>query len=232
MNTRFLAVGALAIFTAHVANATILLDTVHVTNPQSGWDGAYDSTAAMAVSFTAATQNFTGVSLLLAATNPLDGGSATVFLVPDNGGGSSHVAGIPTAAFPGGVFSSFSGATSLGSIADSSLATAGSGSTLAFFSVHTTITSPNSEYWIGLVPNASSSADWYFGGTNNGIGVAGQSSFFASTAGGGGGSSTILDSSSPPYDLIVATPEPASIAILGVGLLGIGYFRQRNAHRT
>ena len=117
MNTRFLAVGALAMLAAHAANATVYFDSVNVTNPQAGFDGLSDGTAAMANSFTVPTQNFNQVSLLLAAGTPSDGGSASVFLVPDNGTGSLAVAGSPTAAFSSGnVFSSFTGAQLLGVI--------------------------------------------------------------------------------------------------------------------
>jgi hypothetical protein len=231
MNTRFLAVGALAMLTAHAANATVYFDSVNVTNPQSGFDGLSDGTAAMADSFTASTQNFNQVSLLLAAGTPSDGGSASVFLVPDNGTGTLGVAGSPTAAFSSGVFSSFTGAQLLGVIKDSSLATSGSGATLTSLAVSPAITSPNNEYWIGLVPGTGSSADWYFGSANDGLGVAGQSSFFANTPSRGGGSTTQTNASlvgGGPYDLIVSTPEPASLAILGVGLAGIGYVRRRS----
>jgi hypothetical protein len=230
MNIRPLALAALAILTSHLANAAVYLDTVNVTNPQFGFDGLSDNTAAMAVSFTAPAQDFSQISLLLGAGNPLDGGSASVFLIPDNGGGSPGVAGTPTATFPGGVFSNFTGAQLLGVISDSSLALSGSGATLASLSVSPGITTPNSEYWIGFVPGAGSSADWYFGSANDGVGVVGQSNFFANTLAGGGGSTTQTNASlvgGGPYDLIVSTPEPASIAILVVGLAGLGYCRRR-----
>jgi hypothetical protein len=232
MNSRFLAVGALAMLAAHAANATVYFDSVNVTNPQSGFDGLSDGTSAMADSFTAPTQNFNQISLLLAAGTPSDGGSASVFLVPDNGTGSLGVAGSPTAAFSSGVFSSFTGAQLLGSIQDSSLATTGSGATLVSLAVSPAITSPNNEYWVGLVPGSGSSADWYFGSANDGLGVAGQSNFFANTA---GGSTTQTNASlvgGGPYDLIVSTPEPASLSILGVGLAGIGYFRRRGTRQV
>jgi hypothetical protein len=173
MNSRFLAVGALAMLAAHAANATVYFDSVNVTNPQSGFDGLSDGTSAMADSFTAPTQNFNQISLLL-----------------------------------------------------------GSGATLVSLAVSPAITSPNNEYWVGLVPGSGSSADWYFGSANDGLGVAGQSNFFANT---GGGSTTQTNASlvgGGPYDLIVSTPEPASLSILGVGLAGIGYFRRRGTRQV
>jgi hypothetical protein len=235
MNIRSLTLAALAIFTSHLASADVYLDTVNVTNPQFGFDGLSDDTAAMAVSFTAPAQNFSQVSLLLGAGTPSDGGSASVFLVPDNGAGAPGVAGSPTATFAGGVFSNFAGAQLLGVISDSSLATSGSGATLASLHVSPGITTPNNEYWIGLVPGAGSSADWYFGAANDGVGVVGQGNFFANTLAGGGGSTTQTDESlvgGGPYDLIVSTPEPASIAVLVVGLAGLAYCRRRGAKQN
>jgi hypothetical protein len=227
MKNRSLALAALAVLTSHLANATVYLDTVNVTNPQTGFDGLSNSTAAMAVSLTAPAQDFSQVSLLLGAGTPSDGGSASVFLVPDTGSGAPGVAGSPTATFPGGIFSSFAGAQLLGVVSDSSLATTGSGATLVSLSVSPHITTPNNEYWIGLVPATGSSADWYFGPANDGVGVTGQSNFFADALGGGGTTQTDASlTGGGPYDLIVSTPEPASIAILVVGLAGLGYCRR------
>lgn len=235
MKFRYAGIGVALVFIAHVANATPYIDTVNVTNPTSGSDGLFDGTVAMATSFTAPKSDFSRISLLLGAGTPSDGGSALVYLVPDDGTGSAGKAGNPTASFTGNQFSSFTGAQLLGTIKDSSLAAAGSGSTLVKLYATPTITTRNNEYWIGLVPNANSSVQWFYGQRNDGAGVTNQSTYFASSSASGGGSTTVLDTNisvGGPYGLIVSTPEPASLAILGAGLAGIGYFRRRATKRA
>jgi hypothetical protein len=234
MKMRFLAIGALAMVAGHAANATTYINTIDA-NAMFGDDGLDDGTLSAADSFTAATPDFSQVQLLLGADNPADGGSAMVYLVPDNGGGTAGVAGLPTATFNGSnVFTGFSGAELIGTVKDSSLAASPGASTLVTFNVTPTITTPNEEYWIAFVPNPGSSANWFWSSTDGGTGTAGQESYFTSSAADGGGSSVDPDSAvgAGPYGLIVDTPEPATIAILGGGLAGLGCFRRRKTQNS
>jgi hypothetical protein len=237
MRKSFLAIGAVTMLAANVAHAAVYFDSVDVTNPTSGSDGQSNQTSAMADSFTTGTPNFSQMSLTVSADNPADGGSTSVYLVP-NTGGSPGVAGSPTVTLSGGNFVSFSGAELIGNIADSSVATTGAGTSLVTFNIspaQAALTTTNGEYWVGLVPTSNSTLDWYYGGASNGIGETNQENFYANTAAGGGGTGLVLDtgaaSTSPPYDLIVDTPEPASLAILGSGLAALGYFRRRWAKK-
>lgn len=218
MNIRFVAAGALAVLAAHAANATVVFDSLNVPSPTYGKDGPVSSgVTAMADSFTSTTPSFSRVGLLLAADNPSDGGSTTVRLVADNGARSPGTAGAPNLSI----------ARTLGTIADASLAKAGSGTTLASLFVSApSFSTPNNEYWIELVPSAGSSVEWYYSINGGGVGQTNQASYFADSRG-----STIVADSDPadggPYDMIVDTPEPAGIAILGLGLGALGYVRRR-----
>lgn len=221
MNIRFLIAGALVMLTAHVANATVYFDSINTANPTFGKDGPISGNAnALADSFTAATPNFSQIRLLLSADNPSDGGSSQVYLVADDGTGSRGVAGAPDLRVT----------KPLGLIADSSLAKVGSGtSVVSLFASAPAFATLNSEYWIELVPTAGSSVEWYYAAGNNGVGEIGQASYYTVN---NAGSTIVPDSNTSfggPYDLIVDTPEPAGIAILGSGLAALGYLRRRNA---
>ena len=243
MNVRSFAAAAAAIFVAHAANATVYFDSANVASPTYGYDGKSDGVIAAADSFTAGTPDFSQVSMLLSADTPTDGGSVSVFLVPDDGTGSMGVAGNPQASTSGGVFSGFSGATLVGTISDASLAATGTGTTLASLSVSpaiaASVSAPNKAYWIGLELSAGSSAEWYFGPDSTGAGATNQSNWYAFSSAQGGGTGTVLNSFDAsaggvggPYALIVSTPEPAALAILGAGLAGLGYMRRRGAKRS
>src|ERR1700709_1951797 len=130
MKFQFLALSAAVLLASHVANATVYFASVSppVANPEFGFDGPVRSDAtlnvfAMADSFTSATPNFTQLSVLLAAGNPLDHGSATIYLIPDDGSGTGNgVAGNPTITVnTSGTFTGFKNAQLLGIIEDSTL---------------------------------------------------------------------------------------------------------------
>lgn len=236
MRIPVLAFGAVTMLVANVAQAAVYFDSIDVTNPTYGGDGQGDNTSAMADSFTTGTPNFSQISLLVSASNPADGGSTSIYLVP-NTGGAPGVAGSPAVTLSGGNFVSFSGADLIGKLADASLATTAGQVTFNISpALAASLSTTNAEYWIGLVPSNSSSLEWYYGAASNGIGETNQENFYANTATGGGGtglaSDTGVASTSAPYDMIVDTPEPASLAILGGGLAGLGYFRRRGAKKA
>jgi PEP-CTERM motif len=94
---------------------------------------------------------------------------------------------------------------------------------------------PNDDYWVAVVLNAQSSINWWYGTVDRtgNIGEAGQASYYAYPAddlGNDGGDAIVLNGTSSvggPYDLIVDTPEPATLAVLGSGLFGLGLLRRR-----
>ena len=237
MKTRILTLGALAILSANVANATVVYDTVTGVGAGTGSDGPVaDAATIIAQSFTAPAANFT-ISLDLRASAPNDGGSVMVFLSPDTGANSGPggcgtpgpgVCGLPSFVGPGPGynFTSLAGSQAIGTILDSSLTASPS---LVTLKVTPTIATADKEYWVALEFTSGASSAWEFETTSAGVGTTGQG--FLNNA----GSSTDLQplsNAGPPfaaYQMTVTTPEPATITVLGLGLVGLGYVRRRKA---
>lgn len=215
MKARFLAAGALSVLMVSAANATVYFDSTTVENPFAGSDGLPDSNTYEAASFAAGTPNFSAVSLMLSDASP-DTGSVMVYLVPDNGaGGSVGVAGAPVTVSPANT-------ELIGTISDSQLSPTPSLTKIYFTPSSTSLATANQEYWIELIESDTSNATWEYGGGGSFVGSAGQEnvdSYYSTPALDGGG----------VYDMIVSTPEPASLAILGVGLAALGQIRRRGA---
>jgi hypothetical protein len=227
--------GTAALLSPGLAGATTVFDSVDI-NPaafnsgaqatNTSWDWV-DPTAngPLGSEFSVSSpQTLSSVSLELSAELPTDGGSIVVTLLPDNGGSPAFTttAGVST----------FTGGTVIGTIADATLST---NSALVTLSADVDLT-PGS-YWIGLEtpPTATSGPDAYGSGqwwwsqpdpsnplTNNFNSIGGAGPFVV-----GGSVSNPGD-----YELIVTTPEPASIAILGASLAGLGYFRRRKSAKA
>ncbi len=242
MRFSFVPAAALALMIAPAAYA----DVVYNTNlgPVAGADGNVDGVTAIAASFAAPAVPVTQVGLLLSDLNPADGGSFSVYIVPDDGsGGATGVAGNPTftSTTPTSGFTGFSGAELLGTLLDNSLTAT---PTLTDFAVTSLPSTLDGEYWVGLVPSSGSGAAWSYNDASqaaNFIGTGGQSNwFFNQTDIAGNGTplganvSTVASLAYPlgPYDLVVSAPEPMSIALLGVGMAGLGFARRRVAKKA
>jgi hypothetical protein len=236
MNSRFLVFGLLSILTAKTAAAAVYYDTVDVgANANANYDGYINNNPLMAASFTLSGMPSLSVTLALSADHTGDGGSLSVYLVPDDGNSSgTGVAADPlTLTDPGtGLSTSYDGAQLVTTIADSSLVTTATTPGLVTFSIPSATvslvngTSANQEYWIGLALGDNSSAEWWQNADGAGIGTTNQADFnttnsppgFATTGG--------------AYEMIVAdVPEPATIAVLGGALATLLYARRRRSNR-
>ncbi len=233
MNARILALGALTMLAANVAHAAVYFDTITGAT-YTGSDGpTADGVPVMAELFyTPGLPNFSQISLTLSAGTPTDGGSFMVFLVPDNGpSGSNGVASIPQ--YSGGTsFTGYNHAALLGTFSDGYLAGSGSGTSLVTLNVSAATEAAvaantnNGEYWVALVPSANSSVEWYYNASSSGLDTISQN-YFNSVSGPGNSLGAAADATGP-YQMLVDTPEPGTLAILGSGLAAIGYFRRRD----
>jgi hypothetical protein len=226
MNTRVLAISAVAMFAANIANATVVFDSLDVAagSFNDGSDGVGQQPLAASF-FTSGPPNFSSITLELAATAPTDNGSIGVYIVPDDGtGGGLGKAGSPTYTSSGGTFTAFTGAQQVATILDSSLTASPGAVTVQIAPL--TVSTLNNEYWVGLVYSGGSSANWYFNSDGSGVGTANQADF---NSNGGLGPFSLSDGA---YEMVVNTPEPASIAIVGGGLVGLGFFRRRSQKKN
>ena len=221
-----LAVGLAALLAAGSAQATTIFD--NITGVTAGG------------TFSLATKNFgtpfgdsfsivggsavmNSVAVSLADNSNTDGGSISVYLVPDASGTPSST---------GRVLNS---KTLLGTILDSSLVSTASIKTLS-----TSIALTAGRYWIELVNSSDtanggsgtvSNAFWTFNNGGAGVGTTGEFYSFANPTNTAFVSSS--DSTGPFQMIVTATlPEPATMAILGVGMAGLGLVRRRQRGKS
>ena len=244
MNWRVLSVAVVALFAVSEAHAGYYYNSLVGSpgTPNNGFpaDGPNDGGAAMAQSFYApgATTGGSYLTMSLLQTgdsNRLGVGSLMVYLVPDVGGGSPGVASTPQFSAGG-----FTNAQLIGTVLASSLTN--SPSTVSFnidrsvFAAVSPFTS-NDEYWIGVLPSSSdpqvANGAWvYNDGSVQGTGYAGQFSWVYVGGTGFAVSNLPLNAGGGPYEMSLTVPEPMSLAIVGVGLAGLGVVRRRNAAKA
>jgi hypothetical protein len=241
-----LAAGLVAISLAMPASAGPLLDTLHSTPAPNATratvpGGALLRGGPLAMEFDATGGTINQIQLQLNANAPSDGGAVSVYIVPNAPGG--NLAGDHPALSGSGSTLTLTNADAghlIGTIADASLVTAGTGNTSATVTLPASFAVTPGEYWLVVENTATDTAKWVFDSTayTGSTGITGQSTFWQAQScspGPCGVPGTFLDSSNLTnlYEASVqiATPEPTSLAILGVGLAGLGVATRRRRSR-
>jgi hypothetical protein len=206
-----------ALFSSFVTNAydsnSVALHAPSAITPTQGGSPAAQEF------FAPSATTITDMVFRLSDSAPTPGGSLLVYLV-QNGTGN----------FPSSSGISLTNDVLLGSILDSSLTSTASNVLFTpSIAGSGTITAPG-DYWIALVGTSTSDqAVWWRAGDTIGLNVGNTGN---STAGlynshvvPSGTSMTSVNTNS--FELQINTPEPASLALLGAGMAGLGIIRRR-----
>ena len=236
-----IASGLMVVLAVGSARAVPVYDTI---TGQTNVNGLAPTTTAghgpLGDSFSAgSTETITSVTLVMELKSAGGAGSELVYLVPDGSEGPpslpSYTAGTPV---------TLTSATLLGTIFDNNplLST----SSYANITLTPTLTIGAGNYWIDLVDGASANNGngdgtttvdkWGYDTDITGLGVP-TSGNIVSTASAppgslvGDGTATAA-LTGEVFELQIQTPEPSSVALLGAGLLCLGFGRGRRARKS
>jgi hypothetical protein len=240
-----LLLGAAALLSPEVVRAAVVYDSIDI-NPaafnsgletgNTSWDWVDPSAnGPNASQFTVAyTQTLTSISLELSADTPDDGGLIVVVLMSDQNGSLPYTT-IPDPLTESGSLATLTGTTVLATIQDSSLS-----QTSSLVTINPGLVLAAGTYWIGtetaLLPGSADdpvngtygSGQWWWTNPDSSVPVTNNFHSVGSI-----GPFPVGGSANPgAYELIVDTPEPATIALLGGGLASLGYFKRCKATKV
>lgn len=232
--SRFMtALAAATMLCSGAAHAGLTFDTVTGASPV-GASGATDQSDLLGQTFfLGSAVDFNSISVVLSDTATNDSGSIVVLLAPVTTSGQATLGA----------------AVAIGTIDASTLTTTPTAVTVVPDSPTLTATSfanpfsasppANGEYYLLLNlsnttgdetgPNSTDGINWSYNAADTGVNSEGQFSY--SDAAGAYNDAT---GGTPPgaFELQVDAPEPASIAILGAAMAGLGYVRRRVAKKA
>ncbi len=195
-------------------------------NPGSPWNQG--GNGGIAQSFH--TAGATTITKLQFGLSGWDTGSTSSFMVYllNDIGGTSTTAGNPIATpfpAPNGSVADFATGILIGTFSDSTL-TVDPNNPHVFTMANLNVPVSAGEHWIGIVGPAADYALWWYNLDDAGVGTAGQKSFAFDP---GFGMYTTYLAADGAFQMLVETPEPATLAVLGAGLAGLGFMRRRKA---